>query len=359
MHGIPKAEALRLGDGLIERVGLTDAADRKVGGYSGGMRRRLDLALALVHQPRLLFLDEPTTGLDVQSRTALWDEVARLANDEGVTVFLTTQYLEEADALADRVGIIDTGKIVAEGTPDALKAEIGRPTVEAAPLDGRRDRPRCARFLAGFGSPAARRARSRRRAARRGHGRARGRRPRARRGAGSRSSDLEIHTPTLDDVFLAKTGRRLEGAADGRRRGGERGDRGARGGPRERRTARFGPAAVRAPRGTLSQVGYLARRSITRTVRQPIADHPEPRLPAVPARRELERARGRDLAPGLPDRLVPDLRPRRSPSCRAALFATMGAGQSIAGDIQHGLLQPPAADPPARARRWSPASSPA
>ena len=127
MHGIPKAEALRRGDELIERVGLAEAADRKVGGYSGGMRRRLDLALALVHEPRLLFLDEPTTGLDVQSRTALWDEVARLANDEGVTVFLTTQYLEEADSLADRVGIIDTGKIVAEGTPDALKAEIGRP----------------------------------------------------------------------------------------------------------------------------------------------------------------------------------------------------------------------------------------
>ena len=105
--------------------------------YSGGMKRRLDLALALVHQPRILFLDEPTTGLDPQSRSALWTEVGRLAKDEGVTVFLTTQYLEEADVLADRVGIIDHGKIVAEGTPEALKAEIGRPTVEATPATRR------------------------------------------------------------------------------------------------------------------------------------------------------------------------------------------------------------------------------
>ena len=99
------------------------------------MKRRLDLALALVHGPSILFLDEPTTGLDIQSRTALWDEVARLAAEEGVTVFLTTQYLEEADALAARVGIIDHGHIVAEGTPAELKAEIGRPTVEAAPRE--------------------------------------------------------------------------------------------------------------------------------------------------------------------------------------------------------------------------------
>src|SRR5439155_4688858 len=123
------------GDELLWRVGLADAADRKVGGYSGGMKRRLDLALALVHDPRILFLDEPTTGLDVQSRTALWSEVGRLAREEGVTVFLTTQYLEEADVLADRVGIIDHGHLVAEGTPEELKAEIGRSSVEAAPAD--------------------------------------------------------------------------------------------------------------------------------------------------------------------------------------------------------------------------------
>src|SRR5881396_1787212 len=135
LHGLSKAERAARGEELLERVGLTEAADRKVGGYSGGMKRRLDLALALVHRPSVLFLDEPTTGLDPQSRSALWTEVGRLAKDEGVTVFLTTQYLEEADVLADRVGIIDHGRLVAEGTPDALKAEIGRPTVEATPGD--------------------------------------------------------------------------------------------------------------------------------------------------------------------------------------------------------------------------------
>src|SRR4029077_18827007 len=138
---------------LLARVGLSEAADRKVGEYSGGMKRRLDLALALVHRPRILFLDEPTTGLDIQSRTALWEEVGRLAADDGVTVFLTTQYLEEADALADRVGIIDHGRIVAEGTPAELKAEIGRPTVEAVP-HAPADPERVARALERFGEKA-------------------------------------------------------------------------------------------------------------------------------------------------------------------------------------------------------------
>ena len=120
LHSIPREERRQRGDQLLERVGLSDAADRKVGGYSGGMKRRLDLALALIHEPRILFLDEPTTGLDPQSRTALWEEVQRLVADRGVTVFLTTQYLEEADILARRIGIIDNGKIVAEGTPRDL-----------------------------------------------------------------------------------------------------------------------------------------------------------------------------------------------------------------------------------------------
>ncbi|MCD6016149.1 MAG: drrA: daunorubicin resistance transporter, ATP-binding protein [Solirubrobacterales bacterium] len=211
MHGIPKGEALRRGDELIDRVGLADAADRKVGGYSGGMRRRLDLALALVHGPRILFLDEPTTGLDVQSRTSLWDEVARLANDEGVTVFLTTQYLEEADSLADRVGIIDVGRIVAEGTPDALKAEIGRPTVEAAPLE-REDIERMGAVLRRFGSP--QRAERNHLAVRLDEGSAElADVVRALDAEQIPVRELEIHAPTLDDVFLAKTGRRLEGAA--------------------------------------------------------------------------------------------------------------------------------------------------
>ncbi len=133
LQGVPKTQRRARGDELIASVGLAEAADRKTKTYSGGMRRRLDLALALVHSPSILFLDEPTTGLDPQSRTALWEEVARLAREEGVTIFLTTQYLEEADQLANRVGIIDNGRIVAEGTPEALKAEIGQPSIEATP----------------------------------------------------------------------------------------------------------------------------------------------------------------------------------------------------------------------------------
>ena len=214
MHGIPKAEALRRGDELIARVGLSDAADRKVGGYSGGMRRRLDLALALVHGPRVLFLDEPTTGLDVQSRTALWDEVARLAGDEGVTVFLTTQYLEEADALADRVGIIDTGKHRRRGHPGRAQGRDrpARRSRRRRSIAARSSRMRA--VLARFGSP-----RARRRAATSPCASTRARAEladvvRALDSEGIAVQDLEIHAPTLDDVFLAKTGRRLEGAAD-------------------------------------------------------------------------------------------------------------------------------------------------
>ncbi|MQA75078.1 MAG: ATP-binding cassette domain-containing protein [Solirubrobacterales bacterium] len=212
MHGIPKAEARRRGERLIERVGLSEAADRKVGGYSGGMKRRLDLALALVHEPRILFLDEPTTGLDVQSRTALWDEVGRLASSHGVTVFLTTQYLEEADALADRVGIIDDGRIVAEGTPDVLKAEIGRPTVEAAPAEADA-LERMGAVLERFGqrSPAPQGSAAVRLDAGTGE---LAEVVRALDAAKIRVANLEIHAPTLDDVFLAKTGKHLEGSAD-------------------------------------------------------------------------------------------------------------------------------------------------
>ncbi|MEA2398290.1 MAG: type transport system ATP-binding protein [Thermoleophilaceae bacterium] len=212
MHGLPKSERPARGQELLERVGLVEAADRKVGGYSGGMKRRLDLGLALVHRPRILFLDEPTTGLDVQSRTALWDEVARLARDDGVTVFLTTQYLEEADALADRVGIIDHGRIVAEGSPTALKAEIGRPTVEAIPHDPG-DREALSSVMARFGEPAG--------------SSPKGVSVRLRGGESDlaevvRALDaeniavehLQLHAPSLDDVFLAKTGRSLEGAGD-------------------------------------------------------------------------------------------------------------------------------------------------
>ncbi len=213
MHGIGGEERKRRADELLERVGLTEAADRKVNGYSGGMKRRLDLALALVHRPRILFLDEPTTGLDPQSRAALWEEVGRLARQDGVTVFLTTQYLEEADVLADRVGIIDHGRIVAEGTPEQLKAEIGCSTVEALPATPE-ELGAVTTVLERFGT------------------RTTGFSPgtvavqlatsdgnladivRALDAEDLRVAHLQIHEPTLDDVFLAKTGRHLEGAGE-------------------------------------------------------------------------------------------------------------------------------------------------
>jgi ABC-2 type transport system ATP-binding protein len=210
LQGVPKEDRRARADELLERVGLSDAADRKVQGYSGGMKRRLDLALALVHEPRVLFLDEPTTGLDPQSRTALWDEVSRLRRDAGVTVFLTTQYLEEADVLADRVGIIDHGKIVAEGTPAELKAEIGRPSVHAIP-ERDEDRPRIEAFLSAFGEPLAS---ARDVAFRLREGLGLTDIVRAVDAEGIAVVDLELRAPTLDDVFLAKTGRTLEGATE-------------------------------------------------------------------------------------------------------------------------------------------------
>jgi ABC-2 type transport system ATP-binding protein len=208
LQGLPKAQRRPRGDELLERMGLSDAADRKVGGYSGGMKRRLDLALALVHSPRVLFLDEPTTGLDPSSRADLWQEVSRLAREDGVTVFLTTQYLEEADVLADRVGIIDHGRIVAEGTTDALKAEIGRPSIQAVPVE-RADRDALAGVLARFGAPVP--ASPGAAAVRLESGEDLVAVVRALDAADLRVADLQLHQPSLDDVFLAKTGRKLEG----------------------------------------------------------------------------------------------------------------------------------------------------
>ena len=212
LHGMRGVALKQRGDELLERVGLVSAADRKVGGYSGGMKRRLDLALALLHRPRVLFLDEPTTGLDPQSRSALWDEVARLSRDDGVTVFLTTQYLEEADALANRVGIIDPGKIVAEGTPTALKAEIGRSSVEIEPHDATRLAD-LERVLASFGEPIATRGTSASVRLNEGVSDVTAI-VRALDGEGIAVHQLRLREPTLDDVFLKQTGRSLEGADD-------------------------------------------------------------------------------------------------------------------------------------------------
>ena len=206
LHGLSRDEGRRKADALLERVDLVDAADRQVGTYSGGMRRRLDLASALVHEPPVLFLDEPTTGLDPVSRKTIWTEVEQL-NADGTTVFLTTQYLEEADQLADRVGIIDFGKLVAEDTPRALKAQIGHPHLEIRLSDD--GAKQAEEVVARFGKPLPERD---------GavlveleHG-ARAVAPvvRALDEAGLIVEALDLVEPSLDDVFLEKTGHHLE-----------------------------------------------------------------------------------------------------------------------------------------------------
>lgn len=212
LHGFPRDRGRRRAVELLGRVDLEAAADRRVGTYSGGMRRRLDLALALVHAPEVLFLDEPTTGLDPISRLTLWEEVRRLNAESGTTVFLTTQYLEEADQLAGRVAIIDGGRIVAEGTPKTLKAQVGDPTLHVTLADAEQARAAEAalrplgdllpgrpgvvtmRLKEGAsGLPAV---------------------VRALDDAGVRVAGLDVAEPSLDDVFVAKTGRRLEAEGD-------------------------------------------------------------------------------------------------------------------------------------------------
>jgi ABC-2 type transport system ATP-binding protein len=213
LHGLRGGEARERAADLLARVGLTQAGDRRVGGYSGGMRRRLDLALALVHRPPVLFLDEPTTGLDPTSRAALWREVRSL-NADGTTVFLTTQYLEEAEQLADRVGIIAAGRLVAEGTPDELKARVGEPTLHVE-LSDPESAPRAREALAGLGAlepedPAAPCRIALRAPAGKG---AIAPAIRLLDDAEVEVEAVEVETPTLDDVFAAVTGSHLEGAA--------------------------------------------------------------------------------------------------------------------------------------------------
>ncbi len=208
LYGIPAASVRQRADELLERVGLTAAADRRVGTYSGGMRRRLDLALSLIHQPTVLFLDEPTTGLDPMSRITLWEEVRRL-NSEGTTVLLTTQYLEEADQLADRVAIIDHGVIVQQGTPTELKAAVGAPTLLITVSASQAEQ--ATSTLSRFGElrPTAEGSL--------GVGLVGGARQvtdvvRALDEAGVSVHHLELNEPSLDDVFAEATGHRLEGA---------------------------------------------------------------------------------------------------------------------------------------------------
>jgi ABC-2 type transport system ATP-binding protein len=208
LYGITGRRGRERTQELLELVGLTDAAERRTKTYSGGMKRRLDLASALVHSPDVLFLDEPTTGLDPASRLTVWDEVRRIKAG-GATVFLTTQYLEEADKLCDRVAIIDGGEIVAEGTPEHLKAEMGHDVVSVS-LDGA---DVTATEAAVAGLPGLERIVAE---------------PDAlalyvEDGAGSiaeivrrldrdqiRVGAISVARPSLDDVFLRATGRRLE-----------------------------------------------------------------------------------------------------------------------------------------------------
>lgn len=209
LHGLGRRRAASRSGELLERVGLTGAADRRVGTYSGGMRRRLDLALALIHRPAVLFLDEPTTGLDPTSRVAVWEEVRSLNND-GTTVFLTTQYLEEADELAGRIAIIDGGVIVREGDPTVLKGRVGDPTLRVEVAD-EATIELARRVLVAFGDE---------RPARDGRVAIglRGGAPRltevvrALDEQGVPVAHFELDSPSLDDVFADATGRRLEGA---------------------------------------------------------------------------------------------------------------------------------------------------
>jgi ABC-2 type transport system ATP-binding protein len=208
LYAIPKSKMKSRADELLERVGLTAAADRRVGTYSGGMRRRLDLALSLIHQPTVLFLDEPTTGLDPMSRVSLWEEVRRL-NNEGTTVMLTTQYLEEADQLADRIAIIDKGVIVREGKPQDLKAGVGFPTLV---VNVPRDQHELAKsILMGFGDlrPTAEGTLG---VGLRGGAEAVTDVVRKLDESSIRVQHLELNEPSLDDVFAEATGHRLEGA---------------------------------------------------------------------------------------------------------------------------------------------------
>lgn len=206
LYGMPKSEAQRRAAVALDAFQLTDYADRKCKTYSGGQRRRVDIALGVIHQPKIVFLDEPTTGLDPQSRAHMWDEVRRL-RDEGVTVFLTTHYLDEADALCDRISIMDGGRIVAEGTPEDLKREISGDVVTiglngggaragsllaaepyvrgSEPIEGG------LRLYVDTGATAI---------------------PHVLRtldSAGIELHSIELRRPSLDDVFLAKTGRSL------------------------------------------------------------------------------------------------------------------------------------------------------
>ncbi|MEO3786721.1 ABC transporter ATP-binding protein [Actinocorallia sp. B10E7] len=208
LHGLGKAEARRRTGELLSRFGLDGVAGDRVSTYSGGTRRRLDLALSLLHRPKVLFLDEPTTGIDPTSRLAVWDEI-RALRDEGTTVMLTTQYLEEADRLCRDVAILVQGRIARSGAVDRLKAEVDAPTLVVGVEE--RVRARTAEILAGFG-PARARSDDEIAIALPGGTAETAAVVRALDEAAITVDRLQVEPPSLDDVFAEATGGRLEGA---------------------------------------------------------------------------------------------------------------------------------------------------
>jgi len=213
LYGMAGRELEQRVDTMLERFGLADAARRVTRTYSGGMQRKLDVAIGLVHSPRVLFLDEPTTGLDPEARADMWSEIERLAGEEGLTILLTTHYLEEADRLAARVAIVDQGRIVAEGTPDALKSELHGDAVHLE-LDAAETNGRVTAALAGIGDVRDVTVED-------------GRLLHARADNGARAVPVMLQAleaqgvpvvsvtvarPSLDDVYLKYTGRRFEEA---------------------------------------------------------------------------------------------------------------------------------------------------
>jgi ABC-2 type transport system ATP-binding protein len=207
LYGLSKAEAQRRAARALEAFQLTEYADRKCKTYSGGQRRRVDIALGIIHEPKIVFLDEPTTGLDPQSRAHMWDEIRRL-RAEGMTVFITTHYLDEADALCDRIAIMDHGQIVAEGTPDELKREISGDVVVLG-LDG--STPQAADLLGS--QPYVKKLETPEEGGLRLYvdegATAIPQILRVLDGADITLRSIELHRPSLDDVFLTKTGRSL------------------------------------------------------------------------------------------------------------------------------------------------------
>ncbi|MEV4517187.1 ATP-binding cassette domain-containing protein [Dactylosporangium sp. NPDC049525] len=207
MYGIGKADAEQRAEAALAAFDLTEFADRKCKTYSGGQRRRIDIAMGIIHQPQVLFLDEPTSGLDPQSRAHMWDEIRRL-RAEGMTVFITTHYLDEADALCDRIAIIDHGEIVAEGTPSDLKREISGDVVTVVVAD---EAERAGELLGKepFASGVEVREDNEVRLNVDAGDSAIPQIMRTLEGAGIKLETIGLHRPTLDDVFLTKTGRSL------------------------------------------------------------------------------------------------------------------------------------------------------